>query len=69
MIYFQIIRSNRAMAVCIALMCGRLGAVAGANIFAVLIDNYCDLAFLVAALSQFGKFKPLYISLKHFILI
>lgn len=46
---------NRAMAMCISLMFGRLGCVAGSNIFAMLIDNHCDLAFLLSGLSIIGK--------------
>lgn len=56
------------MAVCIALMCGRLGAVAGANILGLLIDSYCDLAFLSAGLSQiceYSKFVLVSLNITH----
>ncbi|XP_005183229.1 synaptic vesicle glycoprotein 2B [Musca domestica] len=41
----------RAMAVCISLMMGRLGSVAGANIVGALITNHCDSAFIASGVS------------------
>ncbi|XP_061390195.1 synaptic vesicle glycoprotein 2A-like [Musca vetustissima] len=41
----------RAMAVCISLMMGRLGSVAGANIVGALIINHCDTAFILSGSS------------------
>lgn len=41
----------RAMAVCISLMCGRLGSVVGANIVGILLDNYCSATFLMSGIS------------------
>lgn len=39
------------MAVCISLMMGRLGSVAGANIVGALITNHCDSAFIASGVS------------------
>lgn len=36
------------MAICITLMMGRLGSIFGANITGLLLDNYCQLAFVVS---------------------
>lgn len=41
----------RAMAVCITLMCGRLGSVFGANMVAVLLDTYCSVTFLASGIA------------------
>lgn len=38
---------SRAMAVCIALMFGRLGTVVGSNMLGVLLENYCELTFVI----------------------
>lgn len=35
----------RAMAICIALMFGRWGSVAGSNFVALLLDDHCESAF------------------------
>jgi len=39
--------SLRAMALCLSLMCGRLGSVVGANIIGTLLDNYCVYTFVM----------------------
>lgn len=39
---------NRAMAVCISLMMGRLGSTVGSNVVGLLLDNYCHLAFILS---------------------
>lgn len=45
----------RAMAMCIALMFARLGGMAGANISANLLDNYCEAVFFLPGLALIGK--------------
>lgn len=34
------------MAVSLSLMCGRLGSVFGSNVVGLLLDDYCDYAFV-----------------------
>lgn len=46
---------NRAMAVCISLMFGRLGCVVGANAVAHLIENHCELVFYLSGSSVIGN--------------
>lgn len=36
---------NRAMAICISLMLGRLGSVTGSNMVAYLIEENCEFTF------------------------
>lgn len=43
------------MAVSISLLFGRLGAVTGSNLTALLIENHCDSVFLLTAFSLIGK--------------
>ncbi|CAG9805510.1 unnamed protein product [Chironomus riparius] len=38
--------SLRAMAVSLSLMCGRLGSVFGSNVVGLMLDKYCEYAFL-----------------------
>lgn len=45
---------NRAMALCISLMFGRLGCVAGANVAALLLENHCELVFYLSGGSVMG---------------
>lgn len=45
---------NRAMAMCISLMFGRLGGVVGANTVALLLDNHCQSAFYLSGSSLLG---------------
>ncbi|CRK91005.1 CLUMA_CG004693, isoform A [Clunio marinus] len=40
----------RAMALCLALMCGRLGSVIGSNVIGLLLDEYCKYTFLMPAI-------------------
>lgn len=44
------------MAMCIALMFGRLGGVTGAYAAAILLDNYCEMVFYLSASSLMGNF-------------
>ncbi|XP_062536115.1 synaptic vesicle glycoprotein 2B-like [Armigeres subalbatus] len=39
--------SVRAMAVCLSLMMGRLGSVVGTNIIGLIIEDYCNLTFIL----------------------
>ncbi|XP_065085913.1 putative transporter SVOPL [Ochlerotatus camptorhynchus] len=41
--------SLRAMAVCIALMVGRLGSVVGSNMLGILLERHCELTFGIAS--------------------
>lgn len=50
----------RAMAICISLMMGRLGSVVGANIVGQLLDNYCQLAFLLSGSSLISNYNSAY---------
>lgn len=43
------------MAICFAFMFGRLGAVAGSNISAILFDGYCESAFYLPSLALIGN--------------
>lgn len=45
----------RAMAMCFALMFGRLGSVTGSSLTAILLDKYCQGAFYTPAISLIGK--------------
>lgn len=40
---------NRAMATCLILMFGRLGAVGGSNFVGLLLDGHCELIFYLYA--------------------
>lgn len=48
-------RINRAMALCISLMFGRLGGIVGSNLVALLLDSHCEMAFYLAGTSLLGK--------------
>ena len=52
---------KRAMAVCITLMCGRLGTVAGTNIIGLLLETNCSLTFGIIIIVVIGKIKQLFI--------
>lgn len=43
------------MAVCIALMFGRLGCVIGANVAALLLEHYCESVFYLFGSIMLGK--------------
>lgn len=45
----------RAMAVSILTMFGRVGSVTAANVFGLLLDNYCRTAFISAGIILFGE--------------
>lgn len=45
------------MAMCFALMFGRLGSVTGSSLTAILLDKYCQGAFYTAAISLIGRSK------------
>lgn len=49
-------KNNRAMAVCISLMMGRLGSTVGSNVVGLLLDNYCRLAFILSGSLLICKF-------------
>lgn len=41
----------RAMAICISLMCGRIGSVTGTNVVGALLENHCKTGLLIAGIS------------------
>lgn len=43
--FFQLENVFRAMALCLSLMSGRLGSVAGSNIIGALLDDHCEYIF------------------------
>lgn len=43
------------MAVSMSMMFGRLGSAIGANFVAVLLDNYCEVAFYMSGISLIGN--------------
>lgn len=43
------------MGICIALMFGRLGAVFGTNVVALLLENYCESTFYLSGSSILGN--------------
>lgn len=45
------------MAICIALMFARLGAVFGSNSVAYFSNNYCEVTFYTAAAITFCEFR------------
>uniref|UniRef100_A0A182JZ47 Major facilitator superfamily (MFS) profile domain-containing protein n=1 Tax=Anopheles christyi TaxID=43041 RepID=A0A182JZ47_9DIPT len=47
----------RAMAMCLILMTGRFGAMAGSNIIAYLLTYNCNLIFILFGGSLLGKFS------------
>lgn len=40
--------SSRGMGVCLSMMMGRFGAVAGSNMVAVLLEDHCKLTFILS---------------------
>lgn len=52
---FVFVVINRAMAVCISLMFGRLGSVVGSNTAALLLDNHCEVAFYLSGSTVIGN--------------
>ncbi|XP_055842579.1 uncharacterized protein LOC129909530 [Episyrphus balteatus] len=40
----------RAMAICISLMCGRIGSVSGTNVVGALLENHCKTGLLIAGI-------------------
>ena len=55
----KIIFSDRAMAVCISGMTGRLGSVSQAYLVGLLLDNHCESALLVPGSTILGE-SPLH---------
>lgn len=43
------------MGICIALMFGRLGAVFGTNVVALLLENYCESTFYLSGSTILGN--------------
>ncbi|XP_055914727.1 synaptic vesicle glycoprotein 2B-like [Eupeodes corollae] len=41
----------RAMAICISLMCGRIGSVSGTNVIGALLENHCQAGLLTAGIA------------------
>lgn len=39
--------TDRAMALCLSLMSGRIGSVIGSNVIGTLLDNYCTYTFIM----------------------
>lgn len=73
---FVFVVINRAMAVCISLMFGRLGSVVGSNTAALLLDNHCEVAFYLSGStvignllhhSLFQKFPTRKLEIDHFL--
>lgn len=50
-------KSNRAMATCLILMFGRLGAVSGSNFVGFLLNTNCELIFYFYGALILSKFK------------
>lgn len=50
---------NRGMAICVTLMCSRLGGVVGAIVTAVLLDNHCPSVFYISGISLAGKWMTI----------
>lgn len=46
---------HRAMGLCVSLMFGRLGAVSGSYIVAILLNDYCESTFYLSGSSILGK--------------
>lgn len=53
--FMHLFRLSRAMAMCFALMFGRLGSVAGSSLTAILLEKRCQSAFYTAGFSLIGK--------------
>lgn len=47
----------RGMGVCLSLMSGRLGAVVGSNIVAILVEDHCETTFYLAGSTLICKIK------------
>lgn len=58
-IHFQwkniFVLANRGMAICIAIMFGRLGSVVGANVSSLLIDDHCESVFYISSFTLLGN--------------
>ena len=52
----------RAMATCLILMFGRLGAVGGSNFVGLLLDGYCELIFYLYGALIISKLMELEIT-------
>lgn len=50
------------MATSISSIFGRLGSIAGSNVIALLIDNYCDEAFLLFGFTLIGMLATAHIN-------
>lgn len=62
---------SRGMALCFVMMFGRIGGVAGSNFLGAVINGYCGVIFIVAALVLVRMYRtPLYryyMTLIHFL--
>lgn len=47
---------SRGMALCFVMMFGRIGGVAGSNFLGAVINGYCGMIFLVAAIVLTGMY-------------
>lgn len=54
----------RGMGVCLSLMMGRLGGVAGSNMVAILIEDHCETTFYLAGVSLICTMKNTHVKLK-----
>lgn len=52
------------MAICMALMFGRLGSVVGANVVALLLNDHCETAFYLSGSTIIGKINTKRLSKK-----
>lgn len=57
------------MALCLIMMFGRLGSVAGANIVGALLFTACDVIFYVAAFVLIGMVMTMFIDLVFVIIL
>lgn len=48
---------NRAMAISISSIFGRLGTVAGANVVAIMMDDHCEIVFYLSGITLMGNWK------------
>lgn len=58
--------SSRGMGVCLSMMMGRFGAVAGSNIVAVLLEDHCELTFLLCGSTLIRKLCSQLLEIKFF---
>lgn len=47
---------NRAMAVCISFLIGRIGCMLGSNLTGFLLENHCEIAFYISGTLLIGSF-------------